>query len=142
MSARLTATLVAPLAPDAAFSRAADSSGRRIRQRDRAQIERLTAYLESHVGEPLRLPDMERMTGLGTAKLKYVFKAVTGMTVREYQNHLKEQKIRRLLSETELSVAQISERMGFSDPSGLTRFFVNHAGVSPTEYRKAHRNTD
>ena len=42
----------------------------------------------------------------------------------------------RLLSCTELSAAQISERLGFSEPSYFSRFFRREVGCTPTSYRE------
>ena len=42
----------------------------------------------------------------------------------------------RLLSGTDLSAAQISERLGFSEPSYFSRFFRREVGCTPTSYRE------
>ncbi|MFC5473357.1 helix-turn-helix domain-containing protein [Paraherbaspirillum soli] len=42
---------------------------------------------------------------------------------------------RRLLEETQLSIGEISDRIGFASPSSLSRFFKAQWGVSPTQHR-------
>jgi AraC-like DNA-binding protein len=37
------------------------------------------------------------------------------------------------------SLNTVSERLGFSAPSHFTRFFRDHAGVSPSEFRTVAR---
>jgi AraC-like DNA-binding protein len=34
------------------------------------------------------------------------------------------------------SVCDISDQLGFTEPAHFTRFFRNHAGVGPREFRK------
>jgi AraC-like DNA-binding protein len=36
-------------------------------------------------------------------------------------------------------VSELSERFGFPEPSHFTRFFRDHAGVSPREFRSVSR---
>lgn len=42
---------------------------------------------------------------------------------------------RRDLVYTSLTIAQISFRLGFSDPAYFSRFFAKRAGLSPSDYR-------
>jgi AraC-like DNA-binding protein len=37
------------------------------------------------------------------------------------------------------SVCDISKRLGFAEPAHFTRFFRNHSGVSPREFRNISR---
>lgn len=47
---------------------------------------------------------------------------------------------RRLLAYTPATITQISEELGFVDPSHFSRFFARDAGLSPSEYRAAAAN--
>jgi AraC-like DNA-binding protein len=40
---------------------------------------------------------------------------------------------------TQEPVAHVSDRLGFSAPSHFTRFFRDHAGVTPTAFRQVTR---
>jgi len=37
------------------------------------------------------------------------------------------------------NVSDIGARLGFAEPAHFTRFFRNHAGVSPSEFRNVSR---
>jgi AraC-like DNA-binding protein len=37
------------------------------------------------------------------------------------------------------SVSDISNQLGFAEPAHFTRFFRNHSGVSPREFRNVSR---
>lgn len=45
-------------------------------------------------------------------------------------------EIKVLLQSTDLSIQEISDRLGFPDQSYLGRYFKRHEGVSPGDYRK------
>ncbi|QIM16269.1 AraC family transcriptional regulator [Leucobacter insecticola] len=47
----------------------------------------------------------------------------------------------RLLNGTELSAAQIADRLGFSEPSYFSRFFRREVGCTPTSYREVPAST-
>jgi AraC-like DNA-binding protein len=45
----------------------------------------------------------------------------------------------RLLSETDLTVKEISNRLGFPNSSFFGQYFREQAGVTPMEYRIEHK---
>ena len=42
---------------------------------------------------------------------------------------------KRLLSQTELSVKEIAEKLGFSEQFTFRKYFKTHSGMSPTDFR-------
>ena len=46
---------------------------------------------------------------------------------------------RRMKEDLTASVSDISHQLGFAEPAHFTRFFRNHAGVSPSEFRSVSR---
>ncbi|MBN9612713.1 MAG: AraC family transcriptional regulator [Actinobacteria bacterium] len=62
--------------------------------------------------------------------------ADTGTTPGQVLRTAMAREAQRLLSGTELSAAQISARLGFSEPSYFSRFFRREVGCTPTEYRE------
>lgn len=81
-----------------------------------------------------------------TDTLKKKFKKETGLTPSEYRksktNGVKSFKIaraKRLLRQTDLSVGEISVRVGYANESILRRIFASQVGISPSEYRKDFR---
>jgi len=48
-------------------------------------------------------------------------------------------EVKRLLVHTSLSVATISDRVGFNDPSNFVKFFKREAECTPQEFRRHHQ---
>lgn len=67
------------------------------------------------------------------------FKAVTGKSPMQYKNALVMERVKSLLRNTELSVGEIAENVGISNPLYLSRKFGNTFGCTPTEYRKRRK---
>ena len=45
---------------------------------------------------------------------------------------------KRILSETDISVSEIAEEMGFSAPSGLCALFKRKTGTAMKDFRRKH----
>lgn len=65
-----------------------------------------------------------------------VFKKETGYTPNQYRINILVDRAKKLLLKSELSICQIAEQLGFSDPLYFSHVFKKRAGVSPSAYRK------
>jgi AraC-like DNA-binding protein len=67
------------------------------------------------------------------------FQAVMGESFSSYHKQLKLREARQLLSHTDTTVAQIAERLGYSDQFAFSHFFKNTIGRSPQQFREQVR---
>lgn len=65
-----------------------------------------------------------------------VMKELRGQTFGEYVAEVKMAKAKELLDGTEWPVAEIAERLHFTNPQNFIRYFKKHEGVTPGQYRK------
>lgn len=65
-----------------------------------------------------------------------IAKSETGMTLGQYIQYCRLEYAKKLLKNTEDTIAQISEQCGISDFNYFSRLFKRQYGVSPREYRK------
>lgn len=70
--------------------------------------------------------------------LARVFKACTGQTLLGYHNSVRCEKAQELLTCPELSIAYISEKVGYASVSHFTRIFKKITGETPSEYRRRY----
>jgi YesN/AraC family two-component response regulator len=63
-----------------------------------------------------------------------MFKAHTGVSFMQYLTHYRIDKARELMREGKYKVYEISEMVGYPDPSYFCRVFKNVTGQPPTEY--------
>lgn len=71
--------------------------------------------------------------------LKDCFKAVYGKPIHAFQREYKMQAATRLLITTEMSVAEISGRLGYENPNKFSTAFKEVLGLAPSEYRKKRK---
>ena len=70
-----------------------------------------------------------------TTHLSRVVKQTTGRTVIEFINIMLEMEASWLLSTSDLTIAQIADRLNFATTASFDKFFQRIKGMSPKEYR-------
>ena len=96
------------------------------------------AYLDEHLGDPLRNEDLGRVAGMSPNGLTRLFRLKTGRTPLAYLNQRRIEEASILLHHTDHSIEQIAEECGFSDRHYFTRVFRKQLGVGPATFRR-HR---
>jgi AraC family transcriptional activator of pobA len=91
--------------------------------------------IDRRLGEPLSLRDVADELGMTPGHLTTVVRRRTGRTVQEWILERRMAEARSLLSETELSVSEITRRVGMSDPGYFSRLFRRTHGASPRQWR-------
>lgn len=72
--------------------------------------------------------------------LSKVLKREKGVTFTDIVNEEKMTQAKYMLLTTEYSVAEISEKLQYTNVQNFIRFFKNHEGVTPAAFRKERRN--
>lgn len=96
----------------------------------------LMLYIDEHVDTNMTLKEISDILGLDYKYASNVFKKDTGMGFNKYVMNRKLEFSKKLLESTDLTVQNISEKLGFNNAYYFTRTFKNTFGISPTEYRK------
>lgn len=69
------------------------------------------------------------------------FKALVGAAPMEYLAHCRIQKASRLLHESDMSIGQIADTIGYDSEMSFNKAFKRHVGVPPGKFRTTQRNT-
>ncbi len=90
--------------------------------------------------DPTRtVSELAALSGLGEEHFCRIFKRRMGCRPLEYITAQRMERAKLLLETTELTVAQIGERVGLRSPSYFVRVFRESCGVTPGEYRQSLR---
>ena len=101
-----------------------------------AEAELIAEFLSIHYMEGHSSGELARLCHLSESQLRRQFNDAYGMPPMVYRNYLRAKIASELLLRTTLSVAEIAEQIGFSEPSDLYRAFQRFFKTSPSEYRK------
>lgn len=102
---------------------------------DRA-VNRVIETMYERVGEELTVDDLARTAMYSKFHFSRAFRKVTGVSPGRFLSALRFQEAKRLLADTSLSVAEISNQVGYSSLGTFSTRFKRYVGVSPTEYRR------
>ncbi|TQB46456.1 helix-turn-helix transcriptional regulator, partial [Enterococcus faecalis] len=100
------------------------------------RLRRMIDYIQQHFHEKLLLADLAKQEDLSINYLSHFFQNHLGMSFQNYLNHIRCEKARSLIKNTEMSLLTISEACGFSDLRYLNRAFGHIYHLTPKEYRK------
>jgi two-component system response regulator YesN len=87
----------------------------------------------------LSLTEIAQSVNLSSSRLRYLFKAETGVPIAQYFKSLRMQKAKELLENTFLSVKEITVSVGINDESHFVRDFKKNFGLTPSQYRERYR---
>lgn len=96
--------------------------------------EQAMEYMRSH--SDCRVAEVARHCGVSESALYASFKR-HGTTPNGARQELLAQEAKRLLTTTDMSVQDISDRLGFSSASYFRKVLYRHMGKTPTQLRKA-----
>ena len=100
------------------------------------QYEEITAYIDRHYAEDLSLTGLAGMYGLSPNYFSTLFKKKAGCNFIHYLTSLRIAESKRLLLETNLTIREIAERVGYYSASFFIRSFKKAEEITPSEYRR------
>ena len=92
--------------------------------------------VEEHCGRERRVSWYASQLGITPKYLSETVKEVSRRTPNEWIDNYVIVELRVLLKNTTKSIKQITEEMHFPNQSFLGKYFKEHVGVSPSEYRR------
>ena len=102
---------------------------------NRTDITELAGYIRTHYCEDLHIEDFMKYANLSRHYLIHVFERQMGMPPYRYLHMCRINQALALLRTTELSIAEIAERVGYSSAAVFIRHFKSFIGLSPGLYR-------
>ena len=92
-------------------------------------------YIREHSEQKFSLSEIAGALFVNSNYLARVFKRETGRTLLWYHNAVRCENAKKMLLETELSVAEISSAVGYISPAHFSHQFRKITGLSPSEWR-------
>ena len=102
---------------------------------------RIRKVLESMEDDPATsIQELATLVNLSSSRLGHLFKLQMGVDLSHFLANERLEKAAELLRQTELSVKQIADRVGYHHSSSFDRGFQNKFGVPPVDFRRRHRD--
>lgn len=99
-------------------------------------VNQVTSYIRAHYKEVHSLDELAQAFYLNKSYLSRIFKKATGYTVTEYINIYRIQESQKLLEDTDMSIADVAQAVGYENMTYYNRVFKKYVETSPLQYRK------
>lgn len=99
-------------------------------------------YVARHYGEPLTLSQVAEAVGKSANYFSGIFKKETGQYFTEYLTQYRMNEARRLLSETNMKIKDISEKVGYTDYVYFSNVFRKTFQCSASQLRRQVRENE
>ena len=108
-----------------------------VRSESRKSASLIEDYVCEHLSSHLSVSEVAQNLHMSVSGIYKSVKQAFGTTLGELITSKRIEKAESLLEDSSLSVSEISEAVGFSDPAHFSKSFKKQRGVSPSVFRKS-----
>lgn len=109
----------------------------KINEEDLENVLKTQTYLIDNLDKSFpSIKELSKMAGMSPSKFKSMFKKVTGSTPNSFFLNNKLIEAKKLLSDRQLNIVQVSDTLGFTSNSYFTVKFKDFFGMSPKDFIK------
>ncbi len=101
----------------------------------RAQLQQAIDYIQTHQNRDLSLAELASVINISPTYFASLFKQATGISPHQYVIQQRVERAKVMLSKTNLTIADIALKVGFSSQSHLTQQFKRFTGLTPKQVR-------
>lgn len=106
---------------------------------DDADISTAVRFIRAHATEGINVEDVLRIVPLSRRILEARFRKLLGRSPHQEITRTRLERVKELLTETDLSLTAIAHRTGYKHVEYLSVVFKRETGQSPGEYRSRYR---
>lgn len=103
-------------------------------------LREILAYIQNHYKENITLDYLCSHFSIGKSTLSRLINKDLQFSLPELINKYRMLEAKHLLMQTQQSITEIAEHLGYSSVCNFNRNFQKHYGVSPREYRKQKKS--
>lgn len=102
------------------------------------EVDDAITYIISHFNCKLQIDELAEFCNLSSSHFMHLFKEQTGTSPLAYQQTLRIKQAKSYLVTSSMSINEIAEQIGYSDPLYFSRVFKKITGLSPKDYRQKY----
>lgn len=104
--------------------------------------QRIQSYLSMHYMEELSMETLQQDLGIAKHKIATLVKENTSLIFKQYLNQIRIAEATRLLTETDIPIGEIADKVGYGHISNFNRVFKEYTQQSPSHLRKDAQSLD
>jgi len=106
------------------------------------RLKRVVEFIDGHIGDPIRLPDLAAAAGLTRMHFAAQFRATFGVRPHDYVLRRRIDRACELLCNPDLALVEVALSVGFQTQAHFTTVFRELIGETPHRWRHSGRGTD
>lgn len=92
-------------------------------------------YIQTNISRKIKISEIAAKFGYNEKYISHRFAEITGVPLKQYILKTKVERANFMLTDTNKSISEISEALGFPDSHNFSRTYKKLTGLSPSEYR-------
>lgn len=96
------------------------------------------SFIREHAKEDISVDDVVEATSLSRRVLESRFKNILNKSILKEIRQTRVEQIIKMLCETNISIKEIAEKLGYTGTDHISRYFRKEKGVSLLEYRRQY----
>lgn len=104
--------------------------------KNQQKIQQAITYIQENYAKDLNMAVVSNHISMNYSLFSVSFKQVTGSNFVNFLKEIRIREAKKLLSDTDLRVIEISQAVGYENEKHFMKIFKSACGVSPSEYRK------
>ena len=105
---------------------------------DDTMLNEILVFIHDNVYASYTVEDLCQKFSISRSSLQALFRANLGMTPKQYISELKLNEAKKLISQHEHTISQVSDLLGFTSIHYFSRRFKSYFGIAPSEYAREH----
>jgi AraC-like DNA-binding protein len=103
------------------------------------ELELVTAAIVERIAEPISVSMLSSAVGLSRSYFSHAFRTSVGQPPHAHVLRLRIERAMFLMVQTETPLTEIALAAGFADQSHFSRSLRRMTGVTPADWRRAHK---
>lgn len=101
-----------------------------------AKIQTVIGEMHTRIAENWPISEMARMVNMSEPAFRQAFRSITGQSPKKFYSEIRLAMVESLLRKNTLSIAEIADQLGYTDPFHLSKKFKMHYGFPPSELKR------
>jgi AraC family transcriptional activator of pobA len=102
------------------------------------KINSIINFIDENYNQKINMAVLSQISGYSYHRFRHIFKDKTGLSPINYIIEKKIEHSKKLILNTDLSMASIAQECGFSNSSQFTTLFNKNTGLNPIKFRKLY----
>ncbi len=102
-------------------------------------LKNVISFMKNNLHKNIRISEIAERFSCSNSNIYKIFKTNLDSSPLDFFIHLKMERARKYLMQTNLKVKEIGLKLGYEDPYYFSRVFAKHVGLSPGHFRREER---